>query len=268
LGERFNRTEERIPMEYNPRTYWTEVADRIQARGLRSLVAGDDTPFYRYKRARFLEEFTKIAFRDKSVLEVGCGPGGNLEVVHNASPKRLIGCDISWKMIDLATQNLQAILPSVELVLTDGVTLPLEDESVDITYTVTVLQHNTDEEMLTSLMREICRVTREKAFLFEDTSDKIKAGASWTVRPVSYYQAIMEKHGFKLTEVKYISVFINRLASAVILKVMSPRNRKEGEPIPPMAIICQRACLPPTRLLDRIFTERRGLTKMLFEQKA
>ncbi|MDY6876010.1 MAG: class I SAM-dependent methyltransferase [Chloroflexota bacterium] len=254
-------------MEYNPRTYWTEVADRIQARGSQSLVAGDDTPFYRYKRARFLEEFTKIDFRDKSVLEVGCGPGGNLEIVHSATPKRLVGCDISQKMIDLATQNLQAVLPSVELILTDGVTLPLEDKSMDITYTVTVLQHNTDEEMLANLVREICRVTRGKTFLFEDTSDRIKSGASWTVRPVSYYQTIMEKHGFKLTQVEYISVLANRLTSAVILKLMSPGNRKEGEAIPPMAVACQRACLPLTRLLDRILTERRGLTKMLFEQK-
>lgn len=255
-------------MGYHPRTYWTEVAERIQARGLRNLVAGDDTPFYRYKRARFLEEFMEINFRDKSVLEVGCGPGGNLEVVHSASPKRLVGCDISWKMIGLATRNLQAILPDVELVLTDGVTLPFEDKSVDITYTVTVLQHNTDEEMLTSLMREICRVTKEKAFLFEDTSDKVKVGASWAVRPVGYYQTIMEKHGFKLTKVKYISILVNRLASAVILRLTSPRNRKEGEPVPPMTIACQRVCLPLTRLLDRLFTERRGLTKMLFEQRA
>jgi len=254
-------------MEYNPRTYWTEVAERIQARGLRNLVAGDNTPFYTYKRARFLEEFRKINFRDKSVLEVGCGPGGNLEVIHSASPKRLVGCDISWKMIGLAIQNLQTILPDIELVLTNGVTLPFENESMDITYTVTVLQHNTDEEMLASLMQEVCRVTREKVFLFEDTSDKIKAGKSWVVRPVGYYQTIMEEHGFKLTEVKYISVFVNRLTSAVILKLMSPRNRKEGEPIPSMAIACQRACLPLTRLLDRLFTEQRGLTKMLFEQK-
>lgn len=254
-------------MKYSPRPYWTEVAEKIHARGLRNFLAGDDTPFYRYKRSRFLEEFRKINFRDKSVLEVGCGPGGNLEVIHSANPKRLVGCDISQKMIDLATQNLQTILPDVELILTDGVTLPFEDESVDIACTVTVLHHNTDEEMLISLMREICRVTREKVFLFEDTSDKIKAGESVITRPVGYYQTIMEKCGFELTDVKYISVFFSWLTSAVIVRLMSHRNRKEGESISSMAITCQRACLPLTRLFDRLFTKQRGLTKMLFEQK-
>ncbi len=255
-------------MKYSPRPYWTEVAERIQARGLRNFLAGDDTPFYRYQRSRFLEEFRKINFRDKSVLEVGCGPGGNLEVIHSANPKRLVGCDISQKMIDLATQNLKSILPDVELILTDGVTLPFEDESMDIACTVTVLHHNTDEEMLVRLMREICRVTREKVFLFESTSNKIKAGESTITRPIGHYQTIMGEYGFKLTEVKYISVFFSRLTSAVITRLMSLRKRKEGEPIPSMVIACQRACLPLTRLLDRCFTGQRGLTKMLFEQKA
>lgn len=255
-------------MKYSPRPYWTEVAERIQARGLRNFLAGDDTPFFRYQRSRFLEEFRKINFRDKSVLEVGCGPGGNLEVIHSANPKRLVGCDISQKMINLATQNLQTILPDVELILTDGVTLPFEDESVDITCTVTVVQHNTDEEMLISLMREICRITRKKVFLFEATSERIKASESFITRPISHYQTIMEKYGFTLTEVKFISVFFSRLTSAVITRLMRLRKRKEGEPIPSMAIACQRACLPLTRLFDRLFTEQRGITKMSFERKA
>ncbi len=254
-------------VEYHPRTYWTQVAERIQARGARNIVAGDDTPFFRYQRARFLQELAQIDFQGKSVLEVGCGPGGNLEVIHATNPTRLVGCDISWKMIGLAAQNLQPILADVELVLTDGVTLPFKQKSMDIVYTVTVLQHNTDEDMLVGLMREICKVARDKVLLFEETSVKIKSGRSWVLRPVGYYQAIMEEREFKLTEVKYLNVFFSHLASVGISRLMGLRDRQEGEPLPALAVAGQRACLPLTRPLDRLFTKRIGLTKMSFERE-
>ena len=41
--------------KYHPEPYWSEVADRIAERGDKNVIAGDDEPYYRYKRAEFLE---------------------------------------------------------------------------------------------------------------------------------------------------------------------------------------------------------------------
>jgi SAM-dependent methyltransferase len=245
-------------MTYNPRTYWTNIAERIHERSPHNFIAGDDSPLGRYKRSLFLENFRTIDFVNKSVLEVGCGPGGNLDVVKNATPKRLVGCDISEKMIELARENIQG----VELFIIDGSTLPFEDKTIDITFTVTVLHHNF--EMLEGLLKDICRVTSEKIILFEDTANKLTTKESYIRRPISHYQSIIEKHGFKLTQIYYINDFCSYWAARIISKAVNS-HRKEGEPLVPVEISCQKLCLPIAKLGDKLFKSKQGLTKIVFE---
>ena len=78
--------------DYDPEVYWSGVAQEIGKRG-DNYIAGDDNPYFRYKRLKFLKEFLDtIDFQSKSVLEVGFGPGGNLKhlATHHA-PKRILG---------------------------------------------------------------------------------------------------------------------------------------------------------------------------------
>ncbi len=63
---------------YNVEEYWSDVAKRMDVRKKNRLVAGDSEPFYEYKREKFLKMLLTNNFKDKRVLEVGCGPGGNL----------------------------------------------------------------------------------------------------------------------------------------------------------------------------------------------
>src|SRR4249920_3943616 len=135
---------------YEPREYWTQVAEEIGQRSDSNFFAGLDTPFYRYKRSKFLEKFLRtIPAAGTSILEVGCGPGGNLLELARLGPQRLAGCDISPAMIDLATRNTGENA-TIELVLTDGKTLPFGDREFEITFTSTVLQHNLDDSDLSA----------------------------------------------------------------------------------------------------------------------
>jgi hypothetical protein len=44
-------------MAYQVESYWSCVADEIRKRASGRYVAGDDDPYYRYKRAKFLSRF-------------------------------------------------------------------------------------------------------------------------------------------------------------------------------------------------------------------
>ena len=76
--------------QYDPRTYWDRVADEIGDRPSGQELAGDDSPVYRYKRARLVEALQGVPVHGNALLEVGCGPGGNLGVYlkadHNVLP--------------------------------------------------------------------------------------------------------------------------------------------------------------------------------------
>ena len=138
--------------DYHPEPYWSEVAKRIKSRKGENIIAGDDEPFYRYKRKKFLKMLNSIDFNGKSVLEIGCGPGGNLQVVWKESPLRLVGADISTEMIELSREKLPQ---EIELIKIDGTSLPFQDKEFDFVFTATVLQHNTDEQMLKKIMAEV-----------------------------------------------------------------------------------------------------------------
>ncbi|MFC2103996.1 class I SAM-dependent methyltransferase [Bacteroidota bacterium] len=248
---------------YHPETYWTEVARRIKSRKSKNIIAGDDEPFYRYKRKKFLKLFHAINFNNKSILEIGCGPGGNLLEVWEKSPYRLVGADISEDMLKLSKEKLPQ---EIELVKIDGTTLPFKDKEFDYVFTATVLQHNTDENMLKKIMAEICRVSNDKVFLFERIEKTIKGDELCLGRPVSYYEEICNSHGFKLINTDFINIRVSYFVCGIIRKVFSPKSRKEGEPLSRFAIFLQKIKLPITSQLDKIFKSKKDVAKMEFKR--
>ena len=246
---------------YHPEEYWSEVATRIKSRKGKNVIAGDDEPFYRYKRKKFLQLLNTVKFSGKSVLELGCGPGGNLQEVWKKLPKRLAGADISKEMIKLSKEKLPN---EIELVKIDGATLPYKDREFDYVFTATVLQHNTDEEMLKKIVGEICRVSKEKVFLFERIENTIKGDELCYGRPVSYYEEICNSHGFKLVSTNFINIRVSYFVCGIIRKVFSPKSRKEGEPLNRLAIILQKVKLPFTSQFDKIFKSKKDVAKLEF----
>ena len=205
--------------EYHPEPYWSDVAKRIKARKGKNVIAGDDEPYYRYKRERFLSLLNEVDFKGKTVLEIGSGPGGNLKALLAKSPKSLTGVDISPDMVELAKSNLP---PEVTIIKVNGTSLPFEDRSFDYVFTATVLQHNTDETMLKQLMAELCRVAAEKVFLFERTEGEITGDSLCYGRPVAYYEAICRQHGFELASSKRINIRACYYVSGAIRKGLLP----------------------------------------------
>lgn len=223
------------------------------------IIAGDDEPYYRYKRERFIELLKTVDFKGAKVLEIGCGPGGNLMEVNKLAPKELVGVDISEKMVSLAKKRVSS---EVRIVKTNGTELPFEDNSFDIVFTATVLQHVTDEKMLLDLLKEICRVSSGKIFLFEKVDNEVKGDDLCMARPVNYYSDFLGKFDFYLRAKKPINIRMSYYVSGIMRKGLNPKSRKEGEPLSAISTLGQKITLPLTRLIDNLWNVEKDLVML------
>lgn len=247
---------------YNPETYWDNVAENISFRQDLKIIAGDDEPYYRYKRRRFLELLDSINFSDKTVLEIGSGPGGNLAFIYDKGCRKITGVDISQQMVSLSKQLL--IGKDIDVIKINGKDLPFTDKYFDIVFTSTVLQHNTNEDLLHQLISEICRVSKREVLLFERIESKVKGHESNIGRPISYYETILKANNFKLTEKSSLPIQVSYFVCGTIRKVFNRRNRKEGEPLSPLSVALQKIILPITSVLDRLVPSNRDVMLLKF----
>ncbi len=249
---------------YHPEPYWSEVAKRIRERHGQNVIAGDDEPYYRYKRKRFLEMLDSLDVKDKSVLEIGHGPGGNLRFIYEKRPSRLEGVDISSDMVEMATKNLEG--RKIGLTKINGTQLPFEDQTFDLVFSATVLQHNTDEEMMAKLLTEMCRVSKHRVVLFERVDKTLKGDELCKGRPVDYYGEIVKKSGFTLEETEFINIHLSYLVCGAIRKGLNSKRRKEGEPLNSTSEALQKLNLSWTRWVDPLFKVQRDVAKMVFKR--
>lgn len=258
---------------YHPESYWSYVAEEINKRG-DSYLAGDDTPFHRYKRRKFLSRFLDtIDLDSKDVLEIGFGPGGNLKhIAQKFKPKKLLGVDISPKMVEIASRNLIPYGDLVELRKINGMDLPFADQSVDLSFTVTVLQHITDRAMFEQLVKEICRVTKGEIIIMEDISrtkeKQDKKTNSWINRTLDNYKLSFENCGFKMTTCQSLNIFISYFYYLVTVRLINvlQNGHKEGDPYGPLPQMIMALPMPITTFLDDIFPVNEDLVKLVFQR--
>lgn len=251
--------------KYHPESYWSNVAERIGMRDTHNLIAGDDEPYYRYKKKKFLNLLKSLNFNNKNVMELGSGPGGNLAfVLDNFKPKTLTGVDISTQMLELAKSHLSQF--EISLIKINGTYLPFEDKKFDLTFTATVLQHNTDENMLKSIVSELCRVTNDSVVIFEKIEPVVSGDELCMGRPVAYYSALFQNLGFKIVGEEFINIKISYYVCGAIRKLFNASSRLEGEPLSKISIILENIFLPITKVLDRIFVSKRNIGKLTFKR--
>jgi ubiquinone/menaquinone biosynthesis C-methylase UbiE len=250
--------------KYNPEIYWDNVAKSIAARNDLKIIAGDDEPYYRYKRKRFLELFDTIDFENKKVLEIGSGPGGNLEYLAKKNCKEIVGVDISSKMIELSKRNLSG--KNIQVQKIDGLSLPFDTNYFDLAFTSTVLQHNTDEIQLSKLIKEICRVAHSEVIIFERIEKKVKGHETNLGRPVEYYTRFFKANGFVLVSTHFLAIQVSYYVSGAIRKICNRTLRKEGEPVSKLSSLLQKLTLPITKLLDKLVSGNRDLGMICFKK--
>lgn len=246
---------------YKPEEYWSGVGKLIESREEKNVIAGDDEPFYRYKRQRFLELLRSVNFKNRNVVELGCGPGGNLSELSKLQPAKLSGIDLSATMVGLATKNFGHL---ATIYKTDGKKLDFPDNFFEVAITATVLQHNTDDTMLRNVIKELCRVTSDEIYIFERIEKSNKGDELCMGRTVEYYSDIFKENGYTLGSKAFSNIQISYLVCGSIRKGLNSSKRKEGEPLNAISIFLQNITLPVTKILDRIFKADRDLCKLQF----
>jgi malonyl-CoA O-methyltransferase len=131
----------------------------------------------------FLEEmeilplFDKLAFKDKSVIDLGCGTGRHMGHIRNRNPRRIVGVDFSNAMLSIARQRTDSseacfIEANIE-------EMPLVDSLFDIGIASLVLSHVKD---MKQALGEVSRILKPGATL-------LIADLHWT----------FDDHGWKRT---------------------------------------------------------------------
>jgi len=92
------------------------------------------------------------------VLEIGCGVGRITEAI-SAVAKEVLAIDISEEMIEQAKKRL-ASKENVTLFATDGLTYPIEDNSVDVVFSFIVFQHMSSVDVVLNNLKEVGRVLK------------------------------------------------------------------------------------------------------------
>ncbi len=178
-------------MKEERRRFWDRFADLVV-----DDLASEDRPEFRARRRKMLDDLLNLPLRGRSILEVGCGPGGNLAAIEVLGPKDITGCDSSPEMLARARNRTHA-----ELVQSEETALPFPDRRFDLVFTVTVLQHIPEEADAAALLAEMVRVTSRTVLLYEDlaeTPNLVEARYPWVPRLQAWYVDALAKAGFEL----------------------------------------------------------------------
>ncbi|MET9087201.1 class I SAM-dependent methyltransferase [Streptomyces sp. NPDC004237] len=247
---------------YIPGTYWERVAGRVSERdGEASVIAGDDTAFYRRKRALFLDRLLAPATEGlREVLEVGCGPGGNLAWLTDRGMS-VAGVDVSPTMLE----HVRRRLPDVPLTHVDGRRLPFADRSFEAVMTATVLQHNPPDGAA-ELLTEIARVADREVHLFEDTAwISLRDRQSHWLRLPQWYVGRMAEVGFVPVVRERLPLAAQEVAAALV-RAAGSRGHHEGERVTRRRQRIEASLGQAARMVDAVLPTGVGLTRMSFRR--
>ena len=134
-----------------------------------------------------------------NIVDLGCGIGRISEFMADDFDN-VIGLDISGEMIREASKRLIEHT-NIEFIETDGKSIPLEDDSVDIVFSYLVFQHIKEREIVEKNFKEVYRVLKDEGlFKVRIRSDKVDLNKWWG--GVEYTEQsigkLIKKIGFEL----------------------------------------------------------------------
>ena len=122
-----------------------------------------------YKRSKqspwrtYIERYTLLEMlgdvRGKSILDLACGDGYYSRIFKSCGARRVVGVDLSSKMIDLALANEHESRAGVEYVVGDAITY-VPDEPFEIVAAAYLLNYADTREKLLAMCQAVSRSLR------------------------------------------------------------------------------------------------------------
>ena len=141
------------------REYWTKNLHdaEITHHPVGTMEFFKDLEQYHYEKLEYLRRIIDFkAYREKKLLEIGCGLG--IDLVQFAKGGAMVtGVDLADNVIGLAKKNLELHGVNGELLVMDGEDLSFNDNSFDAVFTHGVLAYTSNAELM---IREIHRVLK------------------------------------------------------------------------------------------------------------
>ncbi len=142
--------------------WWSE--DEGTTASIRFLINPVRSNYFR----NLLEKKFESGFKNRKVLDVGCG-GGFLSEELDKIGLNVIGVDPSKESINIARQHAVTKNLNIEYKESFGETLPFEDSVFDMVFCCDVLEHVND---VNKVISEISRVLKTGGLLFFDTINR------------------------------------------------------------------------------------------------
>lgn len=112
---------------------------------------------YRFEKLHYLPRVVNFeGYRDKDILDVGCGVGNDLSRFAKAGA-RVTGIDLAEHSVELARRNFEFRNLVGRFLLMNGESMEFQDESFDLVYCHTVLHFTPNPD---KMVEEIYRVLR------------------------------------------------------------------------------------------------------------
>jgi len=117
----------------------------------------DDLDQYHFEKLHHLLRLVPFdEYRDRLVLEVGCGAG--VDLARFARGGALVtGVDLASSAIDLARKNFEQQQLAGEFYVADGEVLPFEDNRFDLVYAHGVVQYTANSQRLADECRRVLK---------------------------------------------------------------------------------------------------------------
>lgn len=118
--------------------------------------------YFAVRKTNFISEAIKRKFgrRPVEVLDAGCGTGWHSKIISEKG-HHVFGIDLSEKQVTQAKRNG----PLGNFMVGNILSLPFDDDTFDVSYTINTLHHLTSREKQRKALQELARITKKDGLI-------------------------------------------------------------------------------------------------------